>query len=70
MNLQELRHLVRTLLPDFAVVAAISFVYALTEVAVLNYIQDPLYRWLTFFLVTALFSNLLARHLSAIARHP
>lgn len=69
MNYQELGQLVRTLLPDFAVVAAISFVYALSEMVVLTYIQDSLYRWLAFFLVTALFSNLLARRLSAIARH-
>jgi hypothetical protein len=70
MNFKEYYQCARPLLPDFVAVGIILISYVLTEVLVLGHIRDQLYRWLVFFLVTALFSNLLAKHLSEAAQRP
>lgn len=68
MNLQKLRSSGLKALVDIGTVACLLAVYLVTEVAALALIQDPLYSWLTFFLITAFFSNLLAKFIASLAR--
>jgi len=69
MGLQKTRFSLPKKLPQYALAVFLVLGYFVAEAAVFWYIKDSLYMWLTFFLVTALFSNLLAKQIVAFIRH-